>query len=130
MKISEELLQLIAAAGRGETIESSGNGIEWEEVHTLDTLMHRDYLRLKLRTKPKTITLAGVEFPEPLRVAPEMDTEFWLVDTPFFHKVARRVWYDGTDQNYWLHAGLLQVTEQGAKDQSKAMILSVGGSLE
>ena len=122
MKISEDLLQLIAAAGRGEVIEvlAHNNWCEVESLYDL-TVMHSN--RRTLRIKPKTITLAGIEFPEPLRVAPEMGTEFWLVDTHFFHKVARRVWYDGTDQNYWLHAGLLQATEKGAKDQSKAMIL-------
>ena len=126
MKISEELLQLIAAAGRSEVIEvlrQSG----WYELYDLDELLSSYHVGSELRIKPKTITLAGVEFPEQLRVAPEIDSEFWIADPC---KIFRDYWQDAWFHKKWLRAGLLQATEQGAKDQAKAMILSVGGSLE
>ena len=131
MNIKDDLLQLIAAAGRGEVIEvlrQSG----WHEICDLDELLSSYHIGSKLRIKPKTITLAGIEFPEPLWVAPEIGAEIWIAITTDPCSPTRCRWIDAmaSDFRFWLKLGLLQATEQGAKDQAKAMILSVGGSLE
>ena len=129
MKISEDLLRLITAAGHGEVIEVSRLS-GWHELYDLDELLSSYHVGSELRIKVETITLAGVEFPEPLRVAPEYGAEIWIVDPAFAHKSFRRIWTGDDIQMKWLRESLLQTTEKGAKDQAKAMILSVGGSLE
>ena len=129
MKISEDLLQLIAAAGRGEVIEYKFNTI-WHDVTSFDELLSCFRSGVLISIKPKMRTLAGVEFPEPLLVAPEIGTEIWVVDPASSHKALRNVWHGEDFKKEWLRSGLMQLTEKGAKDQAKAMILSVGGSLE
>lgn len=77
------------------------------------------------RRKPKTMTLVGVEFPEPIREEPDDgDICHWVrgstVDVVCYSrsiKSLRRAW----------QMGLLQATYDGAKQQRRAMILSVGG---
>ena len=130
MKISEELQQLIAAAGRGETIEVRRDTF-WLEIQKLSYLVDCHENGLPLRIKRKTITLAGVEFPEPMRAAPEIGADFWIVNLNNPECPPKFIWSDKNSYDKsWLIAGLLQGTEQGAKNQAKAMILSVGGSLE
>ena len=129
MKISEDLLRLIAAAGRGEVIEVSRLS-GWHELYDLDELLSSYHVGSELRIKSKTITLAGVKFPEPLRVAPELGTDIWVVFSPCNRIAFLDIWRDVSFQKPLLKRGGIQATEQGAKDQAKAMILSVGGSLE
>ena len=135
MNINDELHKLINAAHSGKVIEArlgSGwsAGFGWNPVESLEELigLHND--SVELRAKPKTITLAGIEFPEPLRVDPLPRAAIWIADPAGGCKAFRNYWEEALCQKDWLRNGLLQVTEQGAKDQARAMILSVGGSLE
>ena len=129
MKISEDLLQLIAADLRGEVIEVLRDW-RWYEICALDELLSSYYVGSKLRIKPKTITLAGVEFPEPMRVAPKIGEGYWLAYATEAADVSPMTWNNELSDKWRLKRGLVQARRQGALDQTRAMVLSVGGSLE
>lgn len=83
------------------------------------------------RIKPKTRTLAGIEFPEPLREEPEQNTLMFLVNPASSTRLNLHVIrWDGSDwQKKWLRSGLLQATREGAEQAAEAMARSLGGEL-
>lgn len=74
------------------------------------------------RRKPRTITVNGFEVPEPLRVMPEVDGEYFLADPAgngFLHQF---FWRDCATDNLWLERGLLHSTKEAAIAHAKAML--------
>ena len=73
--------------------------------------------------KPRTITVNGVEVPEPLRYAPEDKTWCWLTQLHNHNKAILVLW-EGSDADYiWLRRGLLHATEENALTHAKALLL-------
>ena len=83
-----------------------------------------------VRIKPKTIMIGDVEVPEPMRVAPERRTVYWLVNIANENVVASQKWDDDQADQRWLKAGICQATEQGAKEMLDALIKQLGGGHE
>ena len=128
--MDQEIRELHGAVSRGETVyckrynEPEGTEHEWIDRCGVD-LGHPNY---KWWVKPKTTTLAGKEFPDPLRVAPESDAKVFLV-YPFADKGFMPFnWTNIPTAMRHLKRGLIQATEEGAKAQAEATVLAYGGS--
>jgi hypothetical protein len=84
----------------------------------------------KWRIKPApTITIGTNEVPEPMRVAPTNGVTYWGV---FLSAPCIDIgnWHGMDCEVQWLKTGLLQSTEQGAKDMLAALVKQLGGSHE
>jgi hypothetical protein len=67
-----------------------------------------------------TCTLAGITFPKPVSEPLEKGQQFWLVSIT--HNTATSQRWDGYESDKtWLKANLIQLTEEGAKQQLLAM---------
>ena len=83
-----------------------------------------------IRRKPHTITINGIEVPEPIREAPEMNTPYYLTDASDRHLVIDTSWEGSPIEHSWLNRGLCHLTEDAAKAHARALILASGGTLE
>lgn len=73
--------------------------------------------------KPKTITIVAngktYELPEPMRVAPKLDTEYCIVTSS--GDVEEQNWDDGSSDKRWLRAGICHATREAAQQWVDAM---------
>jgi hypothetical protein len=121
-----EILQAYALDTSVE-IEGSRNGGMWYTT-SIDSVIYSPEQAFRLRPKERCVTVDGVEhkFPEPLRVSPEMGTEYWVVHSKMVHSDT----WDECDFEYsLLTAGYIQATEAGAKAQRRA-IIALNGCVE
>lgn len=81
-----------------------------------------------LTLAPKTITLCGIEFPEPVREDLNDGDEYWYVEVKDVTAYSYKWRGDDVDE-LLLKRGLIQLTKEGAELQRKAMIKSVGGEV-
>ena len=129
--MNDTIRELHAVIGRGECVQFKwphGTDEKWVnyEGHLIP-IGHPDYA---WRIKPKTRELTGIAYPEPLRVAPEPGTKVWLASPTTHDLVNWHIWGGDSVDRVWLSRGLLQVTEEGARNQARAFIAASGGSLE
>lgn len=72
------------------------------------------------RRKPRMLSINDKEFPEPCRVEPERDVQYWwpsLVGT-----VNSRIWTDGHVDNNILANGALHLTQEAAQQHLDAIL--------
>ena len=124
MNIPEKIRPYLEAALRGETIQAKFNN-QWIELETLKGLLDWETLRIK----HKPITLAGIEFPEPLRFAPKIGTLCWVVCVSYEKPTYSVTWHSLKAYMNLLNENLIQETEQGAKDQARAMLQAVANAV-
>ena len=82
----------------------------------------RDY---DAATKPRTITVNGVEVPEPVRglLPLGMESLLWLTDPAGVDAMVMRVtWTNHPSQREWLKRGLLHRTKDAAESHARALI--------
>ncbi len=72
------------------------------------------------RFKPKMIRCGDLEFPEPMRVAPELDTRFWLATT--LEDVLVYRWENDAFDQKVLSRGICHLTEEAAEAHARALI--------
>ena len=72
------------------------------------------------RFKPKMIRCGEMEFPEPMRVAPELDTRFWLATT--LEDVLVYRWENDAFDQKVLSRGICHLTEEAAEAHARALI--------
>ena len=84
----------------------------------------------KVRRRPRTITIAGIEVPEPMRNKPPLRTECWRIDLRDEPLAMRMIWDDVGAEKLWLRRGLLHLTEEAAQQHARALILASGGKVE
>ena len=85
----------------------------------------------RVRRRPRTITIAGIEVPEPMREAPEVGT--WVCPISInagerctgFRWEGKRL-YEET----LLRQGMLHPSEQARDEHERALILASGGKVE
>ena len=77
----------------------------------------------KYRIKPRTVTVHGVELPEPLRVAPMYEDAFWLA-TVFDGAPFSARWTGNDSQMTWLQNGIVHSTREAA-EQWREFFLSM-----
>jgi len=124
-----ELFEAIAngeSAGKFECHDKEWQSAAWEEAGSFLVSIYSAPEQWTVRRRPEMIELAGVTFPEPMRVAPAAETSYWFV-SPESSRVVEYCWYKSSDELRYLKSGLCQATEQGAIAQRRAMILAVGG---
>ena len=100
-----------------ERWEAAASNNKWEALHN-----HPGWLNAyEYRRKPRTMTYT-VTIPEPLREAPELDTEYYLVSLfePMHFEVA--YWGDCHGERMLLKRGLCFKTEEDAIAAAKAML--------
>lgn len=74
------------------------------------------------RLKPRTITINGREVPEPMRRAPEVGQECYIVameKQPLFGEIT---WDNDSFDHRWLSRGLLHSTKEAAIAHTKALL--------
>ena len=74
----------------------------------------------EFRVKPATITVNGIEVPEPLREAPDVGSTYWVV-SPYGGAVKMRYRADNEDAHA-LKSGLCHATEDAALAHFEAVI--------
>jgi len=81
-----------------------------------------------VRRRPRTITIAGIEIPEPMREPPPLGTRYWCADVVF--GVYATEWDGIRDEYRWLRRGLCHCTKRAAEEHVRALILASGGEVE
>ena len=76
----------------------------------------------KYRRKPKTITVNGIEVPEPIRETPAMGDKYYLVNPAAFTLITHNSWANDPYDTQWLNKGLLHLTEEAAFAHAKALL--------
>ena len=74
------------------------------------------------RRKPRTININGFEVPEPLRVAPEIGTPYFLVDINIESRIDKIFWGNDKSDERWLSRGLIHLTKEAAELHAKALL--------
>ena len=83
----------------------------------------------KIRRRPRIITIAGLEVPEPMRKAPKEG--YVHVANPLAHLLVRTFLWESKDwQLKVLRLGLVHATEDAAQQHARALILASGGEVE
>lgn len=72
------------------------------------------------RFKPKMIRCGDMEFPEPMRVAPEEGSICWIACIPFNTQEVN--WSNHTTKLEWLRTGILHTTQAAAEAHARALI--------
>jgi len=81
-----------------------------------------------VRRRPRTITIAGVEVPEPMRTAPPLGTRCWCADVVFGANAMK--WVGVRDEYRRLRRGLCHRTKEAAEEHVRALILASGGEVD
>lgn len=90
-----------------------------------------NYPQGTFRIKPETMSINGHEFPEPVREPLGKGQEYWVVciDRQEDALAVSYTWRDDEVDAMWMKRGLIQLTEEGAIAQAKAMIAAAGGEV-
>jgi hypothetical protein len=106
-------------------IEGFGGNRTWY-LTTIDEVIYNPEQAFRIKPKERCVTIDGVEykFPEPLRVAPEKDRNYF---TPWSGGIHEFTWNGQVCDKDALTAGYIQATEAGAKAQRRAIIALNGG---
>ena len=127
MKIPHPYAELLRAIADGEEIECADTRsvpVSWSLISSQFAL-HRvayDAAHLKLRVKPKTIRIGEYDVPEPMRVEPEEDAEFFLPAVLLSRKHILCSWAGHPEQYEHLAAGFCHSTAEAAELHAKALI--------
>ena len=78
--------------------------------------------QFEYRRKPKTITVNGIEVPEPIREEPKVGEKYFLVSLTAFTLVTSNPWVNDKYDQQWLNRGLVHLTEEAAIAHAKALL--------
>lgn len=119
--------EILRAIADGKTIEGKHLDGQWVP-HPSPWLRIGD-LSWQLRIKSETIALAGHEFPSPVREPLKTGTPYWQVTAGSNNLCTQWRWNGDHSDMTLLKRRLIQLTEEGAIAQARAMIASVGGEV-
>lgn len=74
------------------------------------------------RRKPKTITVNGIEVPEPIRETPKIGDQYYLAYPVSSSEFVSYFWTNAREEKMWIEKGLLHLTKEAAIAHAKAMI--------
>lgn len=80
----------------------------------------------RFRRNPKTITINGIEVPEPMRVDPKYKEVYWVASVSY-NCAQSCVWRSDDVDKKWLASGLIHSTKEAAEQHRRALILASGG---
>ena len=83
-----------------------------------------------VRRRSRTITIAGIEIPKPMRTAPPVGATYWIADPLHRVKVSRMQWDGLNHEPEWLRCGFCHLTKEAAETHSRALIIASGGEAE
>ena len=76
------------------------------------------------RIKPRTITINGIEVPEPCRVKPEMGQKYYAASDLVYNYIDKSIepcnWDDSRHANFWLNNGRIHLKEEDARAHVEA----------
>jgi hypothetical protein len=106
-------------------IEGSRSNGTWY-LTTIDEAIYNPSQTFRLKPKERCVTINGVEykFPEPMRVAPAINSEYWVAYP------GGDSWGEWSNHSYdqlTLKSGFMQATKAGAQAQRRAIIALNGG---
>lgn len=118
------------ADGRGDEFE-----VHHESWHPSEWRTKTDFVWViceypddwTVRRKARIISIGDIDVPEPMRVAPPMDTHYWVVDI-FAVALSRLSWAGNPADARWLKFGMCHLTKEAAEQHHKALILVSGGT--
>lgn len=118
----EEMKQLgetLIGISKGEDFEILDEGV-WKStwLHPL-VFIKED---IKIRIKPKTITVNGVDVPVPMREKPQYGDQYYIADITAGSLYFQLSWEDDPADDIWIKRGLVHTTKEAAIAHSKAMI--------
>lgn len=115
---AQEILPLVTAQANGDVIQMYVEQHGW-----IDCEEATCYVKgCKFRIKPRTIIVNGFEVPEPMRVAPYFNTEYYLAAQTTDAFVAQFKWSGVGVDKLWLSRGLCHSTKEAAIAHAKAML--------
>lgn len=98
-----------------EYFQFSYDSVEWIDcLQELQFLSNHNY-----RLKPRTININGFEVPEPVRVAPNEGTLYFVLELP---DVFENHWNGVPEEISWLQAGLIHLTREAAEKHAEALL--------
>ena len=106
---------------------------EWSYNHETWEQCFKDlswFSGYQYRRKPRTTSINGHEFPEPMRVAPAEKTQCYLPDYIASSLYAVFIYHGIGFSERLLKRGLVHATKEAAIDHAKAIILGGGGVWE
>lgn len=118
---------ILRAIADGKTIEGRLHNTDWEVLAL--PLLAVEKSEWELRIKPETMSLAGHEFPAPVREPLKVGQKYWIPRTDLGDYGEPHTWSDHYIDAGYLKLGLIQITREGAIAQAKAMIAAVGGEV-
>lgn len=119
----KELLPIVQAGANGEEIEYSLSEGVWYNFKNAEPDLLSFEIGEDYRIKPKTITVNGIEVPEPIRKEPTKgDTLYFIpvLSSPSFY--AQVYWNGDETDHHRLKHGLLHHTKEAAIAHAKAML--------
>lgn len=118
---------VIIAMANGDTAQwRNGHGV-WVNAYDYNPLGYPEY---EWRIKPRTIIIGDMEVPEPMRVAPEYNTKFWVVvGLTGLDFILPMEWKGTESEVRWIERGIAHKTEEAAIAHAKALIKISGGNV-
>lgn len=84
----------------------------------------------KYRRKPRTITINGIEVPEPTREPPKKGSYYWVATPDGLDLTKKLRWVNDSCDRRSLRRGLCHSTHEAAETHAKALIAASGGVWE
>lgn len=101
----------------------------WHEPSSMEALL--DWVThdgIQVRRRPRTIEIAGVEVPEPMREAADFGGFRYFIPEPVNgSKVKALTWNDTWIDNRYINLGFAHLTEDAARQHARALIIASGG---
>jgi hypothetical protein len=131
--MEHQYAKILRAIADGKVVQWVDLSGEWHNSNVETILRHisaGNYPPSRYRVKPATITINGVEVPEPVREALEHGQEYWVVNPLNGGGFNGGVW----DENNifcvnWLKRGLIHLTKESAEQHARALIMASGGEV-
>lgn len=120
IKLTEYQREILQALLDGKDIERyNATNDAWDIVKNYDYAIYHLYQGNRIRIKPRTIIVNGVEVPEPMKVRPERGTIYYTAGTNPGVSVK---WCNDTFDEDYFNAGICHNTPYAATLHWEAMI--------
>jgi hypothetical protein len=124
-------MEYLTVRQAAEAILAGHHLIDTRGILTLDVRLCGSLLdaRTDYRIAPSTITIGGMEVPEPLRTAPKDGTEYFIVGLLSNGLVTNPIWRGDSSELSWLARGLVHLTKEAAIAHAESLIKVSGGEV-
>lgn len=84
------------------------------------------WLWQQYRRRPRTITINGIEVPEPMREAPELNSVYWYPQFGYTNIIGHHKWTGDETDRICLSHGICHSTPEAAALHAKALLSFTG----